>query len=147
MIEAAKNERELKNLKDYEAIKILQKVLPESVEKAKDLPDAISHFLNNPFEFLVYDDPQAIPEEMRDEVIENNLDKNLNLLMNNEKYLREVNILENRKKKFNRNVLFKEYTHGEKDQEEGFQPQKYFKLKRKQKKWYPEEIGIVLVGL
>jgi hypothetical protein len=82
--ERAKEEQELKNLKDYEAIRILQKVLPESVGQSEDLPNAVAHFLNNPFEFLVYENPQAIPEDVRKKVISDNK----NLLMNDEKYIR-----------------------------------------------------------
>ena len=88
MMEAARHEQELKNLKDYEAIRILQKALPETTDDAPDLPSAVSHFLNNPFEFLVYDNPKAIPEDVREKVI----DQNKNLLVNNEQYVRDVNI-------------------------------------------------------
>jgi len=139
-VQRAKNEQELRNLRDYEAIKILQKVLPEATDSAADLPQAVSHFLNNPFEFLVYDTPEAIPEEVREKVIANNL----NLLVNDEKYLKQVNILENQqlhKKTFNSNVLYDEYTKGDEDADPIDQDfvSKYFKVKRKNKKWYPED--------
>ena len=142
IIEAAKNEKELKNLKDYEAIRILQKVLPESTNDAADLPSAVSHFLNNPFEFLVYDNPEAIPEEVRENLIR----ENKNLLLNDEKYVREINILENQQnftKAFNKNILYNEYIHKKNEADLTIDKDflsKFMKLKRKRKKWYPEEI-------
>ena len=140
MIRQARDDQELKNLKDYEAIRILQRVLPEATENAEDLPSAVTHFLNNPFEFLVYENPEAIPQDVREKMIE----KNRNLLANDEKYVREVNILENQqrlRKAFNKNILHQEYINAGAEGPQGFPIDlKYFRLKRRRKKWYPEEI-------
>ena len=142
MMEAARHEQELKNLKDYEAIRILQKALPETTDDAPDLPSAVSHFLNNPFEFLVYDNPKAIPEDVREKVI----DQNKNLLVNNEQYVRDVNILENQRlqnRAFNKRVLYEEYVNNnfdDFDPEDRNYANHMLKIIKRRKKWYPEEI-------